>query len=321
MNPLRRAVHTVMEATGLDRRVDAFAVNAWLERRRARAYPVLPAREGNDLIARALAGRRPAAFGKIGDRECCALAAHLGLRQFYKYTWSAPAYAEADLHRQAGVFPPTAAAVRAFAALYLDRLGAFDGLAVWHSIGESRILARHAPQAVRFAIETLEPYFHAEPWSAHLAGRRVLVVHPFADTIRTQYARRTELWPDHPGVLPEFELEVLRSPYGFAATAFPDWSAMLRALETQIAALHRRAPLDAVLLGCGAAGVPLAAFAKKLGAVGIHTGGPTQLLFGIRGRRWDGLPQFRPFMNAAWTRATATETPVEAGTVDRGGYW
>jgi hypothetical protein len=315
MNPLRHILHRVMEATGLDRRVDAPAVNAWLERRHARTFPILSARSGNALIAHALATRTPAAFGKIGDRECCALAAHLGLRQFYKYTWRAPTFGEADLQRQAGVFPSTPGTLRRFAELFLARLGAFDGLAVWHNPGESRILSRHAAQAKRFALESLEPYFFSAPWSAQLAGKRVLVVHPFAETIRAQYARRTALWPGHPAVLPAFELEVLRSPYGFSAPDFPDWCAMLRWLEQRIMASHQRAPLDVVLLGCGAAGPPLAAFAKQLGAIGIHTGGPTQLLFGIHGRRWDRLPQFQGFFNDAWLR------PDAAGTVDQGGYW
>lgn len=321
MNPLRRTLHRVMETTGLDRHVDAPAINAWLERRRARRCAPLSAETGNGIIARAVAARTPAAFGKIGDRECCALAAHLGLRQFYKYTWCAPTYEEADLHRQAGVFPPTTDAMRAFAELYLERLAAFAGLAIWHNSGETRILDRHAARAARFQLEALEPYFFPSPWSAELAGKRVLVVHPFAATIRRQYARRTELWPDHPAVLPEFDLEVIKSPYGFAPTAYPDWIAMLRALEARIEAVHRRAPLDVVLLGCGAAGVPLAAFAKQLGAVGIHTGGPTQLLFGIRGRRWDEMPRFRRFVTPAWCRPTAAETPAAAAAVDRGGYW
>jgi hypothetical protein len=203
----------------------------------------------------------------------------------------------------ADVFPSTPGTLRRFAELFLARLGAFDGLAVWHNPGESRILSRHAAQAKRFALESLEPYFFSAPWSAQLAGKRVLVVHPFAETIRAQYARRTALWPGHPAVLPAFELEMLR------------W------LAQRIMASHQRAPLDVVLLGCGAAGPPLAAFAKQLGAIGIHTGGPTQLLFGIHGRRWDRLPQFQGFFNDAWLRPDAAETPVEAGTVDQGGYW
>lgn len=321
MNPLRKAIHTLMETTGLDRRVDAAAINASRERRHARAFRTVPNAEANAWIGQLIATGQPAALAKIGDRECCALAAHLGFRQFYKYTWTAPSYGEAELFQQAGVFPPTDETYRRFCDLFLDRLGALDGCAVWHNPHESRLLATYAPNSRRLELQSLEPYFFDSPWSAQLAGKRVLVVHPFEPSIRSQYARRTAVWSAAPDVLPAFDLEVIRSPYGFSRTDFTDWFGMLRWLEEQVEASYRRRRFDVGLFGCGAAGLPLAAFAKKLGAIGIHTGGPTQLLFGIRGGRWDQRPEFQRFFNDAWVRPQSDETPVEARKVDKGGYW
>ncbi|WP_438481984.1 hypothetical protein [Oleiharenicola lentus] len=321
MNPIRQAVHVLMESTGLDRHVDSVALNLRRERAHAKKFPVLGAREANTWIGDLIRAGKPAALGKIGDRECCALAAHLRYRQFYKYTWAAPSFGEAELFQQAGVFPPTDRVYQRFCEVYLSRLATLDACAVWENPGESRVLASHAPHARRIELQSLEPYFFPSPWSAALAGKRVLVVHPFATSIRTQYERRTELWPTQTDVLPAFEIEVIRSPYGFANNEFTDWFAMLAWLENAIAAAHRRHQIDVVLLGCGAAGLPLAAFAKSLGSIGIHTGGPTQLLFGIRGGRWDRLPGFQHFFNEAWTRPRADETPAAAQQVDRAGYW
>ncbi|MEO7413118.1 MAG: hypothetical protein ABIZ81_07160 [Opitutaceae bacterium] len=310
-----------METTRLDRLVDASAINRRRELRQARRFPIVPAAQANDWIAGFIARGQPGAFAKIGDRECCALAAHLGLRQFYKYTWAAPSYEEAELFQQAGVFPPTRETYRRFCDIFLERLVALDGCAVWHNPGESRLLASHAPQARRLELQSLEPYFFDAPWSAELAGKRVLVVHPFAASIRSQYAHRTAIWGSRPAVLPLFDLEIIRSPYGFSRTDFADWFEMLRWLEQQVEALYRRARFDVALIGCGAAGLPLTAFVKKLGAIGIHTGGPTQLFFGIRGGRWDKMPDFQRFFNDAWVRPQPGETPSEAKKVDKGGYW
>jgi len=321
MNPVRKAIHFAMESTGLDRRIDAHAINARRERRHARQFPILSAIEGNAWIGQVISAGQPAAIGKIGDRECCALAAHLGLRQFYKYTWAAPTYGEADLYQQAGVFPPRTDIYRQFCDRFLERLGQFDGCAVWHNPGESRILAAYAPRVCRMDLGSLDPYFFTRPWSGRLSGKRVLVVHPFAASIRAQFDRRLELWPTMPEVLPPFELEVVRAPYGFSRTDFPDWLAMLAWLERQVEEAYRRKPFDVALIGCGAAGVPLAGFVKSLGAIGIHTGGPTQLLFGIRGGRWDKRPEFQSFFNDAWVRPRPDETPQEAKRVDHGGYW
>ena len=321
MNPVRKVVHRFMEATGLDCRVDAQAINVWHERRHARRFPVMAVEVANDWIAEVLRANEPAAIGKLGSSECLTLAWHLGLRRFYKYTWTSPAFGDLDLAEQSGVFPRTEEMFHQFAELFLERLQDMDGCAVWHNVGESTVLAQTCPEARRLELRSLEPYFFGFPWSAKLAGKRVLVVHPFESSIRSQFSRREHLWPNHREMLPQFELEVVRSPYGFSKTDFPDWLAMLRWLEQQVKAVHRRAPFDIALIGCGAAGLPLASFVKQLGAIGIHTGGATQLFFGIRGERWDKMPAFQRFFNGAWVRPRPEETPQEAGQVDQGGYW
>ena len=75
------------------------------------------------------------------------------------------------------------------------------------------------------------------------------------------------------------------------------------------------------VLGCGAYGMPLGAAIKRAGRQAIHLGGSLQLLFGIRGRRWDALPSFQPLFNHDWVRPSAEETPQRAEAVDAGCYW
>ncbi|HEY5742227.1 MAG TPA: hypothetical protein VIS99_06775 [Terrimicrobiaceae bacterium] len=322
MNPLRKLVHRTMELSGLDRKIDPNAINRRLEMRAARHFPISSAADANSWILEVIRAGKPAALGKLGSSECWTLAWHLQLKRFYKYTWAAPAFGELDLAEQSGVFPNDEQTFRRFCEIYLERLRVFDGLAVWHNAGESGILSRYCPHARRFHIQALEPYFFSPPWSSALTGKRVLVVHPFEKSIKQQFDRRSQLWPAQSGILPDFELEFVKSPYGFSKTNFADWPEMNRWLESQVEACFRKKPFDVALIGCGAAGVPLAGFVKQLGAVGIHTGGPTQLLFGIRGRRWDRMPNFQQFLNAAWIRPTDEETPGEARKVDSGGgYW
>lgn len=320
MNPIRRAIHQVMRWTRLDSRVDPHQINAWLERRHARRFPVLDAAGGNDWIASVIHRGEPAALCKLGSSECWALAWHLRLNRFYKYTWTSPAFGDLDLAEQSGVFPRTPALFHRCCETLLERLQLVDGCAVWHNIGESRILQRFSPSVMRLDLQSLEPYFFPQPWSAALAGKRVLVVHPFKETIQRQFARRSEVWAGR-NVLPEFEIDVIRAPYGFSKTDFSDWLEMLRWLETQVEQRIRDRRIDVALLACGAAGLPLAAKVKQLGGIGIHLGGATQILFGIRGGRWDKNQKFCEFFNDSWVRPSANETPSEAHTVDQGGYW
>jgi hypothetical protein len=75
------------------------------------------------------------------------------------------------------------------------------------------------------------------------------------------------------------------------------------------------------LLGCGAYGLPLAAAIKRSGRQAIHLGGALQVLFGIRGRRWEQIPKIAALMNDHWIRPSEAETPVSAVRVDQGCYW
>lgn len=310
-----------METSGLDRRIDAHLINRWVEHRQQQTHPVMDAEATNCWLGETISQARPAAIGKLGSSECWALTWHLCFRRFYKYTWCSPAFGELDLAEQSGVFPKTEELFHRFAELYLERLRSLDGSAVWQNVGEGRILRKYAPSAQWLSIQGLEPYLFSQPWSQALAGKRILVIHPFAESIRSQFSRRDLVWRDMPNVLPECEIEVIRAPYGFSKTDFADWFDMLQWLETEVDKAFAREPFQVALIGCGAAGIPLAAKVKAMGGIGIHLGGPLQLLFGIRGRRWEKLPGFDRIFNESWIRPASEETPETANVVDNGGYW
>lgn len=84
------------------------------------------------------------------------------------------------------------------------------------------------------------------------------MVHPFADTIRSQYARREQLF-QNPDVLPEFaSLRVVKAVQGLGGqeTGYHSWFDALAAMEEEIA----KEPFDVAVIGAGAYGLPLAAF-------------------------------------------------------------
>jgi hypothetical protein len=319
---LKHQLRRLLLATGLDRVIDLSRRNVPRELRLCRARTIHRGPAAHELIARILRTGAPAALGKLGDVEVKALSWRLGLPRYYAINRAVPSYGEQELFEQAGVFPKTEATYRSFCDVFTERLPDLDLCALWHNPGEFEITEKFCPRALFTDLTALEPYFHkTSPWSAALDGKRVLVVHPFEETIRAQFPRRTAIWRAVPGLLPDCELLTLKSPYGFSANRFPDWFAMLAWLEENVTALAREPGFDVALIGCGAAGVPLAAHCKRLGKIGIHTGGPTQLFFGIRGGRWDARPEFQPFFNDAWVRPSAEETPAEAKKVDKGGYW
>jgi hypothetical protein len=75
-------------------------------------------------------------------------------------------------------------------------------------------------------------------------------------------------------------------------------------------------------IGAGAYGLPLAAFVKEQGRQAVHVGGATQLLFGVKGRRWEAESEdVVALFNDYWVRPSAEETPAGASLVEGGCYW
>ncbi len=138
----------------------------------------------------------------------------------------------------------------------------------------------------------LEPWWGQRPWSRFLKGKRVLVIHMFKDTIEEQYFNhRAELFPQNPELLPEFaSLRVIKGLFFtdvIKQGLFTDWFDILEYFKNEM----DKEPYDVVLLGCGSVGFNLAAYAKRTGHQAIHLGGALQLLFGIKGHRWEN-PEF-----------------------------
>lgn len=221
------------------------------------------------------------------------------------------------LSNNAGFFPRTPAAVRRFVQRMLADLREVDVLGTWCK--QEACFADQLAPAARVRFRDLEPYMHAQPWSRWLAGKRVLVVHPFTDTIASQYAKRALLFDD-PQALPQFELLLMRTLQSIAGnrTDFATWFDALAHMEAQIARLD----FDVVLIGCGVYGLPLAAHVKRLGRKAVHLGGQTQLLFGIKGKRWEtGHEQIRRLFNSHWVYPSESERPAGLARVEGGAYW
>jgi hypothetical protein len=217
----------------------------------------------------------------------------------------------------AGFFPVTPMNLERFSRLSIEDASQIDVLGSW-LLAESRLGERL--KAVRVPLRDLEPYFHTDPWSEALQGRRVLVIHPFETSIRSQYAKRRELF-QNPKVLPDFELMTFPSvqTIGGTSSRFHDWFEALDDMKRGIAALS----FDIAIIGAGAYGMPLAAFIKRdLRRKAVHLGGATQILFGIRGKRWDGMAEYsQDLYNEHWARPLAIETPEAAVKIEGGCYW
>ena len=164
------------------------------------------------------------------------------------------------------------------------------------------------------------PFLWKNPWTKTLKGKKVLVIHPFIDSIKQQYEKR-ELLFSNPDVLPEFgNLYLLKAVQSIAGTKteFKDWFEALSYMENEM----DKFDYDIAIIGCGAYGMNLAAHAKRKGKIAIHMAGWTQMLFGIYGKRWiQDQPKFSKFINDSWIRPMDSERPSGANSVEGACYW
>lgn len=286
---------------------------------------------GNQLIADALRSGRPFMAGRLGFHELDAVVTAIGVRRqrpglsldsLRSQIRAEPGRVDPELLRClcqiAGFFPPDPAAVLRLADILLDALQAADILAIWYRRYEDELMREHAPDALPILPRGLEPYYHAAPWSQQLAGRKVLVVHPYEDTIRTQFEKRSALFGGR-SVWPECELLTLKAVQSLAGeeTPFADWFEALEHMKRGIDALR----FDVAIIGAGAYGFPLAAHVKRTGRSAVHIGGATQLMFGIAGKRWEDRAEVTELINEHWVRPAGHETPQAHRSVEGGAYW
>ena len=78
---------------------------------------------------------------------------------------------------------------------------------------------------------------------------------------------------------------------------------------------------DFCIIGCGALGMILGAYLKKEGIKCIIMGGATQVLFGIKGSRWQEHTVISKFWNSAWVWPADSETPAAANKIEKACYW
>jgi hypothetical protein len=228
-----------------------------------------------------------------------------------------------------GIFPEGKDTAERFSERYLQDIPEID-LLVSHQYFEKFMPLRAGIPKIQ--LEMLYPFFVEHPWTRVLKGKKVLVIHPFVNTIKQQYAKREQLF-ENKDILPEYELITLKAVQTIAGnkSEFKDWFEALAYMEQQIDKMD----FDIALIGCGAYGMPLAAHVKRLGKQAVHIAGGLQLLFGIKGKRWTeehiGTFEYRPgvvlswdyrsLFNENWCFPLAIDTPNNAEVVEGGCYW
>lgn len=221
----------------------------------------------------------------------------------------------------AGFFPSTPTNAKRFSEMMLSDIKELDVLGSW-LVNEQYFLDQ-LRTVVLVQREIQNPFFTDFPWTKALEGKKVLVVHPFADLITYQYEHNREKLFQHKDVLPSFTLKTIQAVQSIGGDSeFNDWFEALDWMKSEIDTVD----YDVCLIGCGAYGFPLAAHVKRQGKKAVHLGGSLQLLFGIKGARWERSDYNKEYnyarlMNEYWVKPGSQFKPKNSENVEGGCYW
>lgn len=301
------------------------------KRREQFVYPslakmLMKPQDTQNMIEDMLLSNNPCMIARFGSVELQAVVDYLypptmkNAMLFVKGEIPSWGYAPSTLRTMqinAGFFPPTKPMLDRFGKLMLDCMPMVDMLGSWRQ--EEVLVMHHMPNAVRVPLFALEPYYFDNPWTTALEGRKVLVVHPFEDTIRKQHDQYEQLFTDK-RLTPKYELQTLKAVQSIAGNKPAEFDNWFQALEWMKNEIDKR-DFDIAIIGCGAYGFPLAAHVKKIGKKAVHLGGAVQNLFGVLSHGVEKDPNFARFINENWVRPSSKETPKNYEKVENGLYW
>jgi hypothetical protein len=294
--------------------------------------------KASKILYDALVSDEPCMIARFGSTELTCLSNYIGVcsqkKQYFSYIkgesnpWWWQQNIMSQMQQCAGFFPPTQDKIEQFCELMLEDMKELDILGSW--LPQERDFEKQISKTKKVHLRLLEPFWSKNPWTKALEGKKVLVVHPFDKTIRSQYVRR-ELLFNNDNIFPKFKsFHTIRAvqSLGQGDSRFKDWFEALDYMKAEIDKLD----YDICFIGAGAYGFPLAAHVKRRGKKTIHLGGALQLLFGIIGSRWQdpnygvkewGIPKgsYTNLINEYWVRPDEDEKPKNADNVEDGCYW
>lgn len=168
----------------------------------------------------------------------------------------------------------------------------------------------------------VEPWFiEKNNWFQTLQGKKVLIISPFVDSMKSQISKLDKVWSNLPtfSIPSDIQWVFYKSFNTIAGNKIhSSWKETFEHMKKDISQLE----FDVALLSCGGYGPPLCLHIhQNMHKTAIYVGGALQILFGIKGKRWNERADFRRYMNQYWIQASPHEIPQNHKRVENGCYW
>jgi hypothetical protein len=296
--------------------------------------PLLSQKEGAIWLTTQIRCGAVFSSGKLGSTETSALNFYLNFRKEKDVKKMYQSYILQQMTHVSGFFHTSdltlADAIDEWAEYMLTEvLPNMDSLAEWYK-PEMEILNSFAPRSIRFPARSLEPYYEEEVenrWTHKIQpGTKVAIISSFYESIESQSKNLGAAWPHTPVWNSETTIIPIKAHYNANVSPEKTWPSEIleggwRSAVNYITNTVVVNDCQIALVGLGALSLPIVYELKKRGITAIHTGGATQIFFGIKGKRWMSHAIISTFFNDAWVMPLPSETPSNKQTAENGCYW
>jgi len=183
--------------------------------------PILSENEGSNLVENCLESSSPLMICKFGSVELNCVTNYLQIKKFRESTGIQRFYNSLKLDQDiwneqmkynmlniAGFFPNTPEMLEKFSTTFLGHIHNIDILGVWFKHNEDFVSHYYCPNATLTSTKILRPFLLSKPWTRALEKKKILVIHPFEESIKSQFRKRKLLFKEET-ILPDFKLKTL----------------------------------------------------------------------------------------------------------------
>lgn len=267
----------------------------------------------NEEIKNAILNKEAKSFGKIGGIEGSHILSYL----------LGSVSIDSQLYTSAGIYVKTLNELENWCLTFIESIKNLDYILEWNPNKQDKLIIDYIWDGVKkfYSFEGIEPFvFGDKGWHYSLHDKKVLCVSPFSETVKSQANNFSKIWPK----ASIGEIVTVASPYPEILVDEKQqpvsWCEKLNGMINEIDQID---DFDFATVGCGGFSLIICEHIKtKRKRPCVHLGGGNQILYGIRGARWDdSFKGYDWYGTEYWTRPLKNETPKNGYILENGAYW
>tara|TARA_B100001287_G_C22656942_1_gene518255 strand:+ start:747 stop:1613 length:867 start_codon:yes stop_codon:yes gene_type:complete len=267
----------------------------------------------NDEIINSILYNDAKSFGKIGSVESSYINHYLDGHDF---DYISKKYDDL-LYTSAGIYILNDSDFQNWSEIYIKAIKNTDFLLQWSDSDKKLLGNIKRKKNLSKSFIGLEPFtLGSNGWHHFLGDKKVLCVSPFSKSIKENIENYKYIWNKaHIGQLHTIQASYPEILEGKKPVS---WKIKLDKVMDEI----NKVDFDVATIGYGGFSLIIGEYIRSMGKTSIHLGGSNQILYGIKGKRWDkNFEKYSWYGGEYWKRPHKNEVPEFSKMLEDGAYW